>query len=279
MLKDMLGPYHDMKLIPPDHITEVNEDEYFGEYTIQSLLPNFSLALENEELIDHDYARKPTECTSNRTDENPSNYGGLCHQSSSSLGVQTTDNDSVHSRRDAGTSVDNDVNNETHTDHEEPSSSHGSSLLSNTDEKSGTTPVTNCAGYNVDYKVSTDSASNNGKSNLTTSHRVICETLLIYNPKTSQFEPSISRRIKHGRLIDISCQTVTKRTTEISCLAKPYLVSVATQWDEKDFLPDPEVIERDHAYVKKMRVEVNTVKDKRDMRSNSRGKKKRTRKR
>ena len=279
MLKDMLGPYHDMKLIPPDHITEVNEDEYFGEYTIQSLLPNFSLALENEEPIDHDYARKPTEGASNRTDEKQSNYGGLCHQSGSSLGVQTTDNDSVHSRRDAGTSVDNDVNNETHTDNEEPSSSHGDSFLSNTDEKSGTTPVTNCVGYKVDCEVSTDSTSNNGKSNLTTSHRVICETLLIYNPKTSQFEPSISRRIKHGRLIDISCQTVTKRTTEISCLAKPCLVSVATQWDEKDFLPDPEVIERDHPYVKKMRVEVNTVKDKRDMRSNSRRKKKRTRKR
>jgi len=268
----MLGPYHEMKLIPPNHITEVNEDEYSGEYTIQSLLPNFSLALENEEPVDHDYARKRTEGASNRTDEKPSSYGGLCHQSSSSLGVQTTDNDSVHSRRDAGTSVDNDVNNQTHTDNEQPSSSH-------TDEKSGTTPVTNCVGYKVDCKVSTDSTSNNGKSYLTTTHRVNCETLLIYNPKTSQFEPSISRRIKHGRLIDISCQTVTKRTTEISCLAKPCLVSVETQWDEKDFLPDPEVIERDHAYVKKMRVEVNTVKDKRDIRSNSRRKKKRIRKR
>lgn len=274
----MLGPYHDMKLIPPDHITEVNEDEYSGEYTIQSLLPNFSLALENEEPTDHDYARKPTEGASNRTDEKLSNYGGLCHQSSSSLGVQTTDNDSVHSRSDAGTSIDNDVNFQTHTDNEEPSSSHGGSLLSNTDEKSGTTPFTNCVDYGVDCKVSNNSTSNNGISNPATTRRVNCETLLIYNPRTSQFELSISRRIKRGRLIDISCQTVTKRTTEISCLAKPCLVSVETQRDEKDFLPDPEVVERDHAYVKKMRVEVSTVEDKRDMRSNSRRKKKRTRK-
>lgn len=46
----------------------------------------------------------------------------------------------------------------------------------------------------------------------------------------------------------ISCQTDENPTAEISCQAKPTMVTTETQWDERDFLPDPELVQRDHSY-------------------------------
>lgn len=51
-----------------------------------------------------------------------------------------------------------------------------------------------------------------------------------------------------GHISEVACQTDDKPTTEMSCQAKPCLVSTGTQWDEKDFLPDPQVIDLDHNY-------------------------------
>lgn len=47
---------------------------------------------------------------------------------------------------------------------------------------------------------------------------------------------------------ETSCQTDENPTAETSCQAKPLMVTTETQWDEKDFLPNPELVQRDHSY-------------------------------
>ena len=55
-----------------------------------------------------------------------------------------------------------------------------------------------------------------------------------------------------GRISEISCQTDDKPTTEMSCQTdRPSLVTTGTQWTEKDFVPDRQVIEQEHTYCKK----------------------------
>ena len=53
--------------------------------------------------------------------------------------------------------------------------------------------------------------------------------------------------------------TAIKSTAETSCQTvtnKPCLVTTSTQWSEKDFEPNPHLIEEEHTYCKKKRVSV-----------------------
>jgi len=52
---------------------------------------------------------------------------------------------------------------------------------------------------------------------------------------------------------EVACQTDGNPIAEIAPKQsdKPSLATVGTQWSEKDFLPDPQVIKEDHAYCKK----------------------------
>ena len=60
-----------------------------------------------------------------------------------------------------------------------------------------------------------------------------------------------------GKISETACQTDHNPTTETPCQTNtPKLVSTGTQWSEKDFLPDPQVIEQEHAYCKKRHVSV-----------------------
>lgn len=57
---------------------------------------------------------------------------------------------------------------------------------------------------------------------------------------------SCNRREKQSSTSETSCQTEENPTTG----TKPSLVSIGTQWDEHDFRPKPELIQRDHTYNK-----------------------------
>ena len=62
-----------------------------------------------------------------------------------------------------------------------------------------------------------------------------------------------------GCQTDLCQVTAIKSTTETSCqttTSKPCLVTTSTQWSEKDFEPDPHLIEEEHTYCKPKRASV-----------------------
>ena len=60
-----------------------------------------------------------------------------------------------------------------------------------------------------------------------------------------------------GKISETACQTDHNPTTETSSQTNtPKFVTTGTQWSEKDFLPDPQVIEEEHAYCKKRHASV-----------------------
>lgn len=63
----------------------------------------------------------------------------------------------------------------------------------------------------------------------------------------------------YGELAEIACQTDDHVMCETACQTTnpaASLVTTGTQWNEKDFLPDPQAIAEEHAYCKKMKFEV-----------------------
>ncbi|KAL9963338.1 hypothetical protein ACROYT_G032532 [Oculina patagonica] len=266
ILKDLLGPYYNMKPDKQNLTSEspMEDGELEDKFSIQSLLPGFARAYEDETNTCHDQARSGTEVDVS-TDHDQIRLGAEVDVSTGydqiRLGSEvdvSTDHDQIR----LGTEVDI----STADDQIRPGTEVDVSIGDDQTRSGIVVDVSighdhNRSGTDFDVSSSHDQARTCAEKTSTSpkqcnkrkkKEEISCQTI------TPSYFASVARVFRFNPnskilILDQACQTDEKPTAEISCQAKPCLVSVETQWDEKDFTPDPEQVKQDHSYCKRKR--------------------------
>lgn len=189
-----------------------------GEFSIQSLLPEFARAYNNDTCTDNDQTRTICE-----------NDVGISHKQ---IGTDT-ESDLSTVNEQARTETENDVC----TSHQKhPTGTQDVFALPsicNGQEPNGTM---------ITYNVNTTQ----GQTEKWVIVLIKCKEGTRVN---MNFGHNINRKNKPSTS-ETSCQTEEELAGEI----KPSMVSVETQWDRDDFLPSLELVQRDHTYSNTKRV-------------------------
>ncbi|KAJ7371478.1 hypothetical protein OS493_025378 [Desmophyllum pertusum] len=243
ILKDLLGPYFHMKpvalekqnLSMPD--SPMEDEEVDDKFSIQSLLPGFACAHGNEASTDddvsngHDQTRANNESTSTIHDQCESRMNGetsVSHKENQSRTFVT------HKENPSRTCV-------THKENQ----SRTSVTHKENQSRSCVTHKENLLRTCVTHKENQSRTCVTRKEN---------QSRTSVTHKENMLRTCVTHKERLSRTSETSCQTEENPTTEISCQTnKPDLVTTGTQWDEKDFLPDPELVQRDHTYSKRKR--------------------------